>query len=243
MVCCARCGGRLPAGPLRRRAGGVRSATSRSTSSPCSGSASCVDYSPAGPGPLPRGARTRRAADPDLADVLGRTVGAAGHTVLVSGLTVGSALAALLLLGDPLLTGMAVGGLVSVSVVTAAGLSLAPALIALLHRRVPGADRGSWGRPARPPARALLARLTRVAQARPWPVLLVSAAAARRHERAAARTAAGRLRRPVAAPRQPGPGGRRGRRARLPRRPDRAARRAGRRPARRRRASPRSRTG
>ncbi|MEO9322189.1 MMPL family transporter [Nocardioides sp. C4-1] len=111
----------------------------------------------------------------DLADVLGRTVATAGRTVLVSGLTVGSSLAALLLLGDPFLTGMAVGGLVAVGVVTAAGLSLAPALLAVGHRRVPPADRGALGRPARPPERSLLARSTRLSQSRPWPVLLGSA--------------------------------------------------------------------
>lgn len=111
----------------------------------------------------------------DLGDVLGRTMATAGRTVLVSGATVGSALAALLLLGDPLLTGMAVGGLVSVAVVTAAGLTLAPALLAVGHRWVPPADRGALGRPARSPERSLLARLARLAQARPWPVLLGSA--------------------------------------------------------------------
>lgn len=112
---------------------------------------------------------------PDPGDVLGRTVATAGRTVLVSGLTVGSALAALLLLGDPLLTGMALGGIVSVIVVTAAALTLAPALLAVGDRWVPHVDRGAFGRPARPLERSLLARLARLAQARPWPVLLGSA--------------------------------------------------------------------
>ncbi|WP_139983728.1 MMPL family transporter [Nocardioides litoris] len=112
---------------------------------------------------------------PDAEAVLGRTLDTAGRTVLVSGLTVGASLAALLLLGDPLLTGMAVGGLAAVTVVTAAGLSLAPALVAVAHRRVPPVDRGALGRPARPAGRSFLARTTRLAQARPWPVLLGSA--------------------------------------------------------------------
>ncbi|PKH40672.1 putative drug exporter of the RND superfamily [Nocardioides alpinus] len=134
----------------------------------------CVDYCLL---VLARFREERAAAgrDPDLALVLGRTLDTAGRTVLVSGVTVGSALAALLLLGDPLLTGMAVGGLVAVSVVTAAGLTLAPALLSVGHRRIPPADRGAFGRPARSPERSVLARLARLAQARPWPVLLVSA--------------------------------------------------------------------
>jgi RND superfamily putative drug exporter len=110
----------------------------------------------------------------DPAVVLGRTLDTAGRTVLVSGLTVGSSLAALLLLGDPLLTGMAVGGIAAVLVVTAAALTLAPALVAMAGRRIPAAGRGALGRPARAPERSLLARTTRLAQARPWPVLLVA---------------------------------------------------------------------
>ena len=134
----------------------------------------CVDYCLL---VLARFREERAAAgrEPDLAGVLGRTLDTAGRTVLVSGVTVGSAVAALLLMGDPLLTGMAVGGLVAVGVVTAAGLTLAPALLSVAHRRVPPADRGAFGRPARSPDRSVLARLARLAQARPWPVLLVSA--------------------------------------------------------------------
>ncbi|WP_137293692.1 MMPL family transporter [Nocardioides dongxiaopingii] len=107
-----------------------------------------------------------------LAAVLGRTTATAGRTVLVSGVTVGSALAALLVLGDPVLTGMAVGGVVAVVVATAAGLTLAPALIAVGHTRVPAPGAGRPTRRPRPEGRSLLARLAGLAQARPWPVLL-----------------------------------------------------------------------
>ena len=133
----------------------------------------CVDYSLL---VVARFREERAAAGraPDLAAVLGRTVATAGRTVLVSGVTVGSALAALLLLGDPLLTGMAVGGLVAVGVVTAVGLLLVPALLSVCHTRVPDVGRGAFGRPARAPERSVLARLARFAQARPWPVLVVS---------------------------------------------------------------------
>lgn len=104
------------------------------------------------------------------ADVLGRVVATAGRTVLVSGLTVGSTLLGLLLLGDPVLTGMAVGGVVAVAVATAAGLTLAPALVALADERIPPpAVEGSASR-----RRWSLARSARLAQRHPWPVLLAA---------------------------------------------------------------------
>lgn len=131
----------------------------------------CVDYSLLVLARF-REERAAAGADPDLAAVLSRTLATAGRTVLVSGLTVGSSVAALLLIGDPLLTGLAVGGLVAVAVVTVAGLSLTPALLAVAHRRVPDVARGAWGRPARAPERSLLVRLAGLAQARPWPVLV-----------------------------------------------------------------------
>lgn len=122
----------------------------------------CVDYSLL---VLSRFREERAAAgtDPDLGAVLGRTLATAGRTVLVSGVTVGTAVAALLVLGDPLLTGLAVGGLVAVAVVTAAGLTLTPALLAVAHRRLP---------PPRPSRASLLPRLAGLAQARPWPVVV-----------------------------------------------------------------------
>ncbi len=118
--------------------------------------------------------RARAGRRTGLAQVLGRTTATAGRTVLVSGLTVGASLAGLLLLGDPVLTGMAVGGVVAVAVATAAGLTLAPALVAVGHHRIPAAGAGRRGRPAPAPERSLLARLAGLAQRRPWPVLVAS---------------------------------------------------------------------
>ncbi len=118
-----------------------------------------------------RAAAGRRA---DVASVLATTLATAGRTVLISGVTVGSALAALLVLGDPVLTGMAVGGVVAVAVATAAGLTLAPALIAVGHSRIPAPGTGRFARRARPAERSTLARLARLAQARPWAVLLAA---------------------------------------------------------------------
>jgi len=106
-----------------------------------------------------------------LAAALGRTLATSGRTVLVSGLTVGTALAGLLLLGDPVLSPMAVGGLVAVAAATLSGLTLAPALVAVAESRIPAPVPGRvlGGTPS---AHALLPRLARVAQRRPWPVLL-----------------------------------------------------------------------
>jgi putative drug exporter of the RND superfamily len=102
-------------------------------------------------------------------ELVGRTVAGAGRAVLVSGLAVGIALTGLLLLGDPLLSGMAVGGAVVVLLATLAGLTLVPALVAVWHRHVPAPGARTWARPwSRPPAAAgpsgLLGRLARVAQ-------------------------------------------------------------------------------
>ncbi len=111
----------------------------------------------------------------DTAALLGRTLATSGRTVLVSGLTVGTALAGLLLLGDPVLSPMAVGGLVAVAAATLAGLTLAPALVAVGHARIPAPAPGRLlgGVPS---AHALLPRLARIAQRRPWPVLVASTA-------------------------------------------------------------------
>lgn len=108
----------------------------------------------------------RAAAGPraDLGQVMGRVVATAGRTVLVSGLTVGTALSGLLLLGDPILTAMAVGGAVAVAIATLAGLTLAPAAVGLAHARIPAPKAGR--------SAGLLARSARFAQGRPWPVLL-----------------------------------------------------------------------
>ncbi len=127
-----------------------------------------------GAGSLPRGARAAGSAydrDAAVADALAATVSTAGRAVLVSGLTVGTAMAGLLLLGDPVLSPMAVGGLVAVGTATAAGLTLMPALLAVAHSRVPPP---APGRPlgGTPSATALLPRLARTAQRRPWVVLV-----------------------------------------------------------------------
>ncbi|MEU2655777.1 MMPL family transporter [Streptomyces sp. NPDC007325] len=95
----------------------------------------CVDYSLL---VLARFREQREDTPEATVDVLlGRTVATAGRAVLISGLAVTIALTGLFVLGDPLLSGTAVGGAIAVSLGTAAGITLVPALIALTHRHIP----------------------------------------------------------------------------------------------------------
>ncbi|MCB7135868.1 MMPL family transporter [Cellulosimicrobium marinum] len=88
-----------------------------------------------------------RAPGTDVAQLVGRAVATAGRAVLVSGTAVAIALGGLLLLGDPLLSGMAIGGAVVVLVATLAGLTLVPALVATWHRHLPARGVRTWSRP------------------------------------------------------------------------------------------------
>lgn len=125
--------------------------------------------------------REERTADPaaPLDELIARAVAGAGRAVLVSGLAVAVALLGILVLGDPLLSGMALGGAVVVAVATLAGLTLVPASLSFLHRALPSAGARTWARPwaGRGSREGILARSTRLAQRRPG-VVAVSAAAA-----------------------------------------------------------------
>ncbi len=93
--------------------------------------------------------REERTADPTapLDELVARAVSGAGRAVLVSGLAVAVALLGILILGDPLLSGMALGGAVVVAVATLAGLTLVPAALSFLHRALPSAGARTWARP------------------------------------------------------------------------------------------------
>ncbi|NYF09636.1 RND superfamily putative drug exporter [Leifsonia sp. AK011] len=102
-------------------------------------------------------------------ELLARTVQSAGRAVLVSGLVVCISLVGMLLLGDPLLSGMAVGGAIAVLLATLAGVTFVPAYIAVVHRHIPAPGTRTWSRrwvrsSDRP---RLLARLAASAQRRP----------------------------------------------------------------------------
>ncbi|MGO2668245.1 MAG: MMPL family transporter, partial [Microbacterium gubbeenense] len=69
--------------------------------------------------------------------LISRTFFGAGRAIVFSGLVMCVSLLGMLLLGDPLLTGMAAGGLAAVAVAVLAGVTLAPALVAMLGDRIP----------------------------------------------------------------------------------------------------------
>lgn len=126
--------------------------------------------------------REERAATPEASidDLMARAVGSAGRAVLVSGLAVCIALAGVYLLGDPLLSGMALGGAIVVVFATVAGLTLVPASLGLLHRALPARHERTWARPwagrRSSPRDGLLVRSTRLAQRRPVVVTVAATA-------------------------------------------------------------------
>lgn len=117
-----------------------------------------------------------RAPEATLEELLSRTVSTAGRAVLVSGLAVASALTGLLVLADPLLASMALGGLLVVGLTTVAGLTLVPALVAVLHGSIPAPRTRTWARRRTGTGAGLLARSASFAQRRPVAVTLGSAA-------------------------------------------------------------------
>jgi RND superfamily putative drug exporter len=123
----------------------------------------------------------RRTPDDSVEDVMARTVASSGRAVLVSGLAVFIALVGLMLLGNQLLSGMAVGGVAAVLLATLAGLTLVPALIALFATHIPAQGKRHWPLRSTPvdgaPRRGMLARLAGLAQRRPVLVAVAAGAA------------------------------------------------------------------
>ncbi len=99
--------------------------------------------------------REERAADPegDLATAVSRTIGTAGRTISFSAMIVIASLAGLFAFGDPTFTSLAIGGIATVLVALAAGLTLVPALLGSWGRKItpaaPRSDEGFFGRLAR----------------------------------------------------------------------------------------------
>jgi len=73
---------------------------------------------------------------PSVADAVARTVATAGRTVVVSGITVAAALASLLLFPEVFLRSMGYGGVATVLVDMLAAVTVMPALLAVVGRRV-----------------------------------------------------------------------------------------------------------
>ena len=99
--------------------------------------------------------REERGADPEgeLAEAVTRTVGTAGRTISFSAMIVIASLAGLFAFGDPTFTSLAIGGIATVLVALAAGLTLVPALLSSWGRKItpaaPSSDDGFFGRLAR----------------------------------------------------------------------------------------------
>ncbi|MPZ25098.1 MAG: MMPL family transporter [Micromonosporaceae bacterium] len=114
--------------------------------------------------------REERRTAPDVPTAIARTTATAGRTVLFSGLTVAVALAGLVVFPDPFLRSMGLAGAAVVAVDMLAALTLLPALLALLGRRIkPARARAGRG--------AAFARIARGVQRRPVVTLLVTAGA------------------------------------------------------------------
>ncbi|AZG45621.1 MMPL family transporter [Gordonia insulae] len=78
--------------------------------------------------------RTERRRGGSPADAIGRAVGTAGSAVVFAGLTVIIAVAALMVIGIPLITQMGMGAAVAVAVAVLAALTLIPALLGAVGR-------------------------------------------------------------------------------------------------------------
>jgi RND superfamily putative drug exporter len=83
--------------------------------------------------------REERVATPDVPTAVARAVVSAGRTVLFAGLTVAVALCGLLVFLDPFLRSMGFAGAAVVALDMLAALTLLPALLVLLGRRIPPA--------------------------------------------------------------------------------------------------------
>ncbi|MGX7673614.1 MMPL family transporter [Plantactinospora sp. DSM 117369] len=83
--------------------------------------------------------REERVTAPDVPTAVARTVATAGRTVLFAGLTVAVALTGLLVFPDPFLRSMGLAGAAVVAVDMLAALTLLPALLVLVGRRIPAA--------------------------------------------------------------------------------------------------------
>ncbi|MFU8852190.1 MMPL family transporter [Micromonospora sp. SL1-18] len=80
--------------------------------------------------------REELAAGYDPPAAVARTMATAGRTVLVSGLTVGLALSSLLIFPQVFLRSMGMGGMAAVTVAMLASLTVLPAMLALVGRRI-----------------------------------------------------------------------------------------------------------
>jgi RND superfamily putative drug exporter len=118
--------------------------------------------------------REERADGTDVPTAVERTVTAAGRTLVFSAMTVIAALAGLFAFGEATFTSLAVGGIATVLVALAAGLTLVPALTATWGHRIaassPTEAAGPAGAPDADRHDGFFGRLARAVGRRPVPV-------------------------------------------------------------------------
>ncbi len=120
--------------------------------------------------------RAELAAGRSIEDALRRTVSTAGRAVAISAITVAIAVSGLFLVSIPAFRTMGVGLIGAVVFACLAALTLVPATLALIGRRVDRFSVHFWsrGKPKQDDV-GMWHRWARAVMARPWPALLVSA--------------------------------------------------------------------
>jgi RND superfamily putative drug exporter len=114
------------------------------------------------------------ARDLDVEEAVVRAMGTAGRSVVLAGVTVVVALMAMLLTGVPFIYGFAVGPSIAVLVMVVASVTLLPAVLGFIGRkidslRLPGLRRGASGRESK-----AAERWSRGVQRRPWLVAITA---------------------------------------------------------------------
>ncbi len=112
--------------------------------------------------------REERRVDADVPGAIARTSATAGRTVMFSGLTVAIALLGLMVFNDPFLRSMGLAGSAVVLVDMVAALTLLPAVLALVGRRISPAKQRA--------GRGVFARVASAVQRQPVLTLLVTTA-------------------------------------------------------------------
>jgi RND superfamily putative drug exporter len=112
--------------------------------------------------------REERRTAPDVPSAIARTAATAGRTVVFTGLTVAVALAGLMVFNDPFLRSMGLAGAAVVLVDMLAAITLLPALLRLVGKRITPATERTGG---------FFARVARAVQRRPVLTLVATAAA------------------------------------------------------------------
>ena len=113
--------------------------------------------------------REQRTAGADVLEATSRTTAAAGRTITFSALTVIASLSGLFAFGDPTFTSLAIGGIATVLIALAAGLTLVPALLAMCANHLGQLPRQTAGE-------GFFGRLAHKVQRRPLVVAIATSA-------------------------------------------------------------------